>query len=97
MSELINPGTYIIPENCIIERKGKELIVRPSKKKKVDGYRCRNCKYFGDGHATDSNYWTTSVCLKKPKTLKKQRTKSQIYFGANPSGKICELFELKDK
>ena len=95
--ETLQLGQYKIPEGKVATISHGILIIREYKVKPITGKKCRDCKYIGSGHATDTDYWTTCVCLKKPKTVKNQKSRSQIYFAANPTGKICEMFELKDR
>ena len=89
-------GQYKIPEGKVATISHGILTIRESKTKPITDNRCRDCKYIGDGKATDSDHWTTCVCLKKPKTIRKQKSFGQIYFAANPTGKICEMFEAKE-
>lgn len=88
-------GKYVLPEDSVIEKAGKNIIiVRKSKSKiiKEGDLRCRDCEFFGIGHATKAIQYDSAVCFKKPKTEFKGIT---IYWSAIPTGKKCDKFRKK--
>ena len=89
-------GQYQIPEGMVAVVSKGIVTVRENRTPVITGYRCRDCKHFASGHCTD-NYWTTTICLKKPKVTKSMKPGGKFYYGATPTGKICDLFEPKDK
>ncbi len=94
--ETLQKGQYKIPEGMVATIKGGVITIRESKQAVITDNRCRDCKHFASGHCTD-NYRTTTICLKKPKVTKSQKPGSKFYYGATPTGKICDLFEPKEK
>lgn len=93
--EILQLGQYEIPEGKVATISHGILTIRESKNRPISDSRCRDCKFIGHGHATDG-HWTTTVCLKKPKEVKSKTNVDKIYFHANPTGKICEMFEPKE-
>ena len=95
--ETIEIGQYKLPEGCVAKVKDGILTIRESHKAKVTESRCRDCEYFETGHAVRGCPWyVTKVCTKKPKTKKDIRGNT-VYMTANPYGKICDNFKLKEK
>ena len=92
MKTLLGYGEYIIPSGATLERDGKNIIIRPSKRKPISDDRCRDCKFFGSGPATKTIFWKTSVCLKQPK---REHLGTMIYKHVGRTNKICEQFERK--
>lgn len=90
--EALEFGEYSLPEDCVVQRKGTTIILRPNRKIRVNEHRCRNCKHFGIGATSTAIYYPKRICLLKPKTEYKGE---QIYFAANAYDKICDKFELK--
>jgi len=89
-------GEYRIPKGLVARISDGVLTVRESRQRlEVTEHRCRDCKHFGCGHATDSN-WTTTVCFEKPKELKHKRIADKIYYHVGSMHKICSLFDLRE-
>ena len=95
--EILKLGQYKIPDGMVATLNKGILTIREPKVKPFTGKRCKECRFLGSGKATDSNSWTTCICLKKPKHLKHQKTQGQIYFYANPASKACEMFKDKEE
>ena len=93
MIQVLEKGRYIIPEGCIIDSFGREIIVRESRERQSRGKynRCKYCKFFVKGKSIDCDSKASSnVCLQLPKkngTTFYARTQYQI---------ACEKFEKKE-
>ena len=96
MTEL-QPGEYTIPDGYMMEKIGDIYIVRKSKRVEIHENRCKNCKYFGKARITINAWYESDACLMKPKKVGNKRFQDQkLYYGAKPTGKICDKFELKE-
>jgi hypothetical protein len=96
MMEELKQGTYKLPDGCVYKVGKGVIIIRESKAKHIEGERCRDCKYYGTGHSVNSQFWQTTICMKKPKSTKHLRPGvNEVYFHVDPTSKICEMFEKK--
>lgn len=101
ITNILKPGIYEVPEECIIERKGARAIeVRiPKPRGNASANQCRHCAHFQTGRARFSSMCETTVCGIKPKYP------SNKYFDADyvpevfhfraPYTAACDDFELK--
>jgi hypothetical protein len=97
MKEL-EQGTYKIPNGCVCKVEKGVLTIRESKAKKIEGERCRNCKYYATGHSVNNQFYQTTICLKKPRSTKHLRPGlTAVYYHVSPTSKVCELFEKKEQ
>lgn len=87
MTKILEEGQYILPDNMTIERTGKFVTIRP-KTNYIEGDRCMDCKYFGQGQATYNGY-TTTICLKQPKR------REGLYHYVGTRRFPCEKFEKR--
>lgn len=94
--ETLEKGQYKIPEGMVAVVKQGIITIRENKTPVITGYRCRDCKHYALGHTT-SSFYTTTVCLLKPKKDIKKCPDTQFYYSATPCGKTCEHFELREK
>lgn len=53
--------------------------------------RCRDCKHCGEGRCFRRSWYTTTVCLLKPKP----QASPGSYYATNHSRKACDKFEPK--
>jgi len=89
-------GQYKIQDGMVAKINGGILTIREPKVKPITDLRCRDCKYFGSGHAFDNIYWTTTVCMKKPKVIPKKKHNIDIFYHVGQTTKPCDMFEPKE-
>lgn len=94
--ETLKLGLYKIPEGKVAVISHGILTIRESKSRPITDLRCKDCKFFGLG-STLRPQWTTTVCLKKPKKATDKHPDWKLHYHAVPTGKICNMFEEKEK
>ena len=91
----IKIGEYSIPEGCIAKIKNGVIIIRESRRKVIQEYRCRDCAYCSKGATIKASYWISDICLKKPKGYKNFKG-DDCYKAVKLRDKICNNFKLKE-
>ena len=79
-----------IPEDVLKQEIRRRIDVRKSLREKID--HCKECKFMASGHSKRSAYYTTLVCLAKPKP----KAGEDRYYATSSSKRACELFQPKD-
>lgn len=92
-TEVLKVGTYLLPEDCTASVvKGEVIVYQKRKSVLKDGdYRCKDCKFNVKGHTTKNAWYSTDVCLHKPKRH------PGVYYAVRPYAKPCDKFQLKKK
>lgn len=93
MGKILEEGEYILPDDLMLEKAGKYVTVRRKLLPKLDAIRCKKCRYFGFGAATNTT-WETTVCLLQPKNRVTKEGKP-IYYHISSRQVKCEKFEEK--
>lgn len=87
----LQPGTYVIPEDCTFKYANRQIIVVPKKVKDTSVLRCGTCKYIKTGNkCCKGQYWETQYCELKPKTI---GGKAEYFYHVSPSTKACDKYE----
>ena len=92
-TEVLKVGTYLLPDDCTVSVvKGKVIVHQKRKSFLKDGdHRCKDCKFNVKGHTIKNAWYSTNVCLLRPKRH------AGVYYAVQKYTKICERFQLKDK
>ena len=87
----LQPGTYVIPENCTFKYANRQIIVVPKKTKDTSILRCGTCKHMLTGKKCCKNQvWDTQYCELRPKTI---GGKTEYFYHVCPSTKACDKYE----
>lgn len=93
----LQPGAYELPPNCKAFVRDGKVIVSVKKRTSVQCDRCRDCRFFGLGHATMGSYRQTTVCKTRPKDVKHYRSERArtegVYYATLAPNRACEKFE----
>lgn len=93
MSTILEKGRYKIPQGCVVDVFGNEIIVRESRnnKRRNDDRRCKDCKFYVSGQACNfSDGRKSMVCSLRPKEEKGMFYAMTAYHAA------CEQFKDKE-
>ena len=92
-TEVLKVGTYLLPDDCTVSVVKGKVIVHQKRKSflKEGDHRCKDCKFNVKGHTIKNAWYSTDVCLHKPKRH------PGVYYAVQKYTKICERFQLKDK
>lgn len=84
----LEPGEYIIPDDCTIDRKTPHMfVVRPRKKVATAiKKRCKDCAHYKRGQAFYNAYREDYICDLKPKRY-------GLFYVARPYNRACEHYE----
>lgn len=101
-NELLQPGVYLLPNNCkAFVRAGKVYV--DEKWKAIDETpRCRNCRHFGKGFNSYNQAYESPVCLARPKTnglmngYQAEVLAQQRYYATRQERRACDKYEPKD-
>lgn len=92
-TEVLKVGTYLLPEDCTASVvKGKVMVFQKRRSFLRKGeYRCKDCKFNVKGHSSKNAWYSTNVCLRKPKKY------DEVYYAVRPYAKPCDKFQLKEE
>ena len=92
-TEVLKVGTYLLPDDCTVSVVKGKVIVHQKRKSflKEGDHRCKDCKFNVKGHTIKNAWYSTNVCLLRPKRH------AGVYYAVQKYTKICERFQLKDK
>lgn len=92
-TEFLKVGTYLLPEDCTASVvKGKVIVYQKRKSVLKEGdHRCKDCKFNVKGHTIKNAWYSTNVCLHKPKRH------PGVYYAVRPYAKPCDKFQLKEE
>lgn len=92
-TEFLKVGTYLLPEDCTASVvKGKVIVYQKRKSVLKEGdHRCKDCKFNVKGHTIKNAWYSTNVCLLRPKRH------AGVYYAVRPYAKPCDKFQLKKK
>ena len=85
-----------IPKGCTAVRDGNEIIIYKKLVLPIEGERCRDCTFWGIGHACD-NPQKTEICLKRPKIGRINKfDDEQLYYHVSGAHIICNNYKRKE-
>ena len=92
-TEVLKVGTYLLPDDCTVSVVKGKVIVHQKRKSflKEDDHRCKDCKFNVKGHTIKNAWYSTNVCLHKPKRH------PGVYYAVRPYAKPCDKFQPKKK
>ena len=92
-TEVLKVGTYLLPDDCTVSVVKGKVIVHQKRKSflKEGDHRCKDCKFNVKGHTIKNAWYSTNVCLLRPKRH------AGVYYAVRPYDKTCDKFQLKKK